>query len=140
MTREQVLDVVSRWQRALNGHDPDALAELYSEKAETHSPLGGSVTGREAISKVLTAFLSAFSDASFAFQPAIIDEGRVALVAEITGTQDGPLLGLPPSGRAFRIWSVFVLELEDGLIVNERRIYDFTGLLIQLGTLKAKPA
>jgi len=29
--------------------------------------------------------------------------------------------------------------LRDGLIVRERRIYDFTGLLIQVGVLKAKP-
>ncbi|MGH9146149.1 MAG: hypothetical protein ACRD1Q_05525 [Vicinamibacterales bacterium] len=30
--------------------------------------------------------------------------------------------------------------LRDGQIVHERRIYDFTGILIQVGLLKAKPA
>jgi hypothetical protein len=34
---------------------------------------------------------------------------------------------------------VFVYELKDGKIVHERRVYDFTGLLIQTGLLKAKP-
>jgi hypothetical protein len=34
---------------------------------------------------------------------------------------------------------VFVYELKDGKIVHERRIYDFTGLLIQIGVLKVKP-
>jgi hypothetical protein len=29
---------------------------------------------------------------------------------------------------------------DDGLIEHERRIYDFTGLLVQLGVLRAKPA
>ena len=28
----------------------------------------------------------------------------------------------------------------DGLIEHERRIYDFTGLLVQIGVLRAKPA
>jgi len=30
--------------------------------------------------------------------------------------------------------------LRNGKIVHERRIYDFTGLLVQIGVLKAKPA
>ena len=30
--------------------------------------------------------------------------------------------------------------VRDGLIVRDRRIYDFTGLLLQIGILKAKPA
>jgi hypothetical protein len=29
---------------------------------------------------------------------------------------------------------------DDGLIEHERRIYDFTGLLVQIGVLRAKPA
>jgi hypothetical protein len=31
------------------------------------------------------------------------------------------------------------MEMRDGLIADERRIYDFTGLLIQLGVLRSKP-
>jgi hypothetical protein len=30
--------------------------------------------------------------------------------------------------------------MADGLIVHERRYYDFTGLLIQIGILRGKPA
>jgi hypothetical protein len=33
-----------------------------------------------------------------------------------------------------------VLWDEQGLVAHERRIYDFTGLLVQLGVLRAKPA
>jgi hypothetical protein len=34
---------------------------------------------------------------------------------------------------------VWLCEVEDGLIVHARAIYDFSGLLIQIGALKAKP-
>jgi hypothetical protein len=34
---------------------------------------------------------------------------------------------------------VSLCELHDGFITRERRIYDFTGLLLQVGALKAKP-
>ena len=33
-----------------------------------------------------------------------------------------------------------VFEIRGRQIVRERRIYDFTGLLLQIGVLKAKPA
>jgi hypothetical protein len=49
-------------------------------------------------------------------------------------------MGLPGSGRAFDIEGVRVFEMKDGLIAHERRYYDFTGLLIQLGVLRGKPA
>ena len=35
---------------------------------------------------------------------------------------------------------VFPYESKDGQIVRDRRVYDVTGLLVQVGTLKAKPA
>jgi hypothetical protein len=34
---------------------------------------------------------------------------------------------------------VFLLDVQDHHIVHDRRIYDFTGLLVQIGVLKAKP-
>jgi hypothetical protein len=34
----------------------------------------------------------------------------------------------------------FLFSFEDDRIAYEFRIYDFTGILVQLGVLKAKPA
>ena len=49
-------------------------------------------------------------------------------------------MGLEPSGRSFMAPAVFVYEFRDRKIVHETRIYDFTGVLVQIGLLKAKPA
>jgi SnoaL-like polyketide cyclase len=57
-----------------------------------------------------------------------------------TSDADAEFMGLPGSGRAFDIEGVRVFEMKDGLIDFERRYYDFTGLLIQLGVLRGKPA
>ena len=48
-------------------------------------------------------------------------------------------MGLPPSGRGFKLRTVMMFELKGRKIVREQRIYDFTGMLIQVGILKAKP-
>jgi predicted ester cyclase len=49
-------------------------------------------------------------------------------------------MGMDPTGRAIKIAIVFLYDFRDGLIVTERRIYDFTSVLIQVGMLKAKPS
>lgn len=48
-------------------------------------------------------------------------------------------MGMPATNKAFRLPVVFLYELNDRKIAHERRIYDFTGLLVQIGLLKAKP-
>jgi predicted ester cyclase len=48
-------------------------------------------------------------------------------------------MGLPPSGKSFRFPCVFVYTVKDGLITHMLSVYDFTGWLLQIGTLKAKP-
>jgi hypothetical protein len=46
---------------------------------------------------------------------------------------------LPASGKRFQFTAVCVFDLRGRQIARERRIYDFTGLLMQVGVLKAKP-
>jgi steroid delta-isomerase-like uncharacterized protein len=140
MTRDEVLAIVNRWQIALQGRDAVTYLSLYADNVELQSPLAGTVSGHEALVKAFNAFFTAFPDASFVSEPPIIDGNRVAIVSVVSGTDTGGLMGLPPSGHPFRFRIVFLLELAGGKIVRDCRNYDFTGLLIQLGVLKAKPA
>jgi predicted ester cyclase len=55
------------------------------------------------------------------------------------GTHAGDFFGLPPTGRRVEVQMADVMTVADGLVLEERRIYDFTGMLIQVGVLKAKP-
>ena len=70
----------------------------------------------------------------------VVNGSCAVTVVSIEGTHIGEFLGLPPTGKRFIMPAAFFYQLESGKIVRERRIYDFTGLLIQIGVLKAKPA
>jgi len=48
-------------------------------------------------------------------------------------------MGMSPTRRKITFRCAFFYTVRDGSIARERRIYDFTGLLIQVGLLKAKP-
>lgn len=138
MTRDDTAALADRWLRALDTRAADAFSQLYGDHAVVESPLGGTLGGPEGVRKAFDAFFAAFPDAKITAEPPCIDGGRVVIVASIAGTQTGSIAGLPPSGRPFRFSLVFLLTVRDGMVVHDRRIYDFTGLLVQLGMLKTK--
>ena len=141
MNRQDVEAMFARRQQALTRRDAATLASLHSEDGVLESPTaGGTVHGRHAIEDVYQAWFKAFPDLVFTADDALLIDGdRVAQRLTTTGTDTGGFLGLPPTGKAFRVPLVVLCTLADHQIVHERRIYDFTGMLIQIGVLKAKP-
>ena len=130
----------ARRQEAWDRLDARALAADHSDDCVVDSPLaGGLATGREAIEKLYATYIVAFPDLRFEQDQLLVDGERVALLGRVSGTDDGGFMGMPPTRRHVSVPIVFVYELEGGRIVHERRIYDFTGVLVQIGLLKAKP-
>jgi len=140
MTREQMVAFFKRRQEAYEDLDAVALAADYTEHAVIESPSAGVHTGREAAERAFRVVFGAFLDMTMTEDDLIIDGDRAASVLSIEGTHIGEFLGLEPTGKRFTMSAVFFYEIKDGRIVRERRVYDFTGLLVQIGVLKAKPA
>ena len=90
--------------------------------------------------QVFRTYFVAFPDLAIDVGDVLVDGHRATVLATFTGTDHGGFMGMPPTGRHVVIPVVFLYEFKDGKIVRDRRMYDFTGLLIQVGTLKAKPA
>lgn len=141
MTRNAILALAERRADALNRHDIAALSSLYAADCVVDSPLAaGTVHGRQAIAKVHQALFEAFPDLTFTQETVLIDGDQVALAGTVAGSYTGGFMGLPPSGKPFRVPAVVICRVADGEIVSEQRVYDFTGMLVQSGLLKARPA
>ena len=139
MTREQIVTLTQVMQRAWNARDPAALAVLYADDALVHSPMFGEVHGRAEIERSYREMFRGFADWIFEGQDLIIDGTRAAQTFIATATHSSDLFGVEATHRKFKVQGVLVFELRDGKIQSERRLYDFTGLLLQVGVLKAKP-
>lgn len=140
MTRDEVVDFFTRRQELFDDLDAAKLAADYSEDALIESPLAGVHTGPAAAEQALRAVFSAFLDQKVKTERLLIDGDFVAQFVSISGTHVGPFMGLAPTGRRFRLNGVFLFQLRDRKIAREQRIYDFTGLMMQIGALKAKPS
>lgn len=139
MTREQMTAFFARRLEAMNRHDSAELAQHHTEDGVVDSPLSGVSEGREAIEKSYASLIRVLPDVKLTQESLLIDGNRAAFLLNMSGSGHAGLMGLPPAVRAFSVPIVFLAEFENGLIARERRIYDFTGLLIQIGVLKAKP-
>jgi hypothetical protein len=141
MTRDEILAVIARRADAWRRLDVDTLVADYAPDAVVESPLaGGTTNGLAQIKQVFETYFTAFPDLGMNEGEVLVDGQRAAVMATFTGTDRGGFMGLPPTGRQVTIPVVFLYEFKDGTIARDRRFYDFTGLLIQVGTLKAKPA
>jgi len=141
MTRQDLAAWVERRRTAMNRHDVGALTRLFAPDCAVDSPTaGGTVHGLPAVDEIHRAWTSGFPDVTFTTDNLLIDGERLVWVGTAAGTDTGGFMGLPPTGRPFSLPMVLFTTLRDGLVVSERRIYDFTGLLVQIGVLKAWPA
>jgi steroid delta-isomerase-like uncharacterized protein len=124
------------WKR----RDPAALAARYAEDAVVRSPMFPRAEGRAAIEQSFTALFRVFPDWEITFEEPCVNGDRAMLSGKVRATQKGDFMGIPGTGRRVEFDCVLIFDLENGLIKKERRIYDFTGVLIQLGVLRGKPA
>ena len=140
MKRTEIADFFSIRDAAWQRHDSAALALDHEENGEVDSPFFGTIKGRKAIQKAYTQWFTSFPDAEYSTEHLLIDGTHVVQIARMAGTQKGDFCGLAPTGKRFEMRCAFLFSFDQGRIAHETRIYDFTGILLQLGILKAKPA
>ena len=140
LTRDEMTALFERRREAFDNMDADALSRDYADDCVVDSPAAGTLRGAGAVDRARRAWFEAFPDLRYRTEKLIIDGAHVVQLLTLEGTDIGGFMGLDPSGKSFKAPAVFVYEFRQRKIVRETRIYDFTGVLIQIGLLRAKPA
>jgi predicted ester cyclase len=140
MTREKIEQFFAKRNEAWNRHDIEALTADHAEDGEVESPAWGHVLGRQSIQDIYIQWFLSFPDAEFFTEHLLIDGKRAVQFGKMVGIHKGPFCGLAPTGKRFTIHCAFLFFFAESGVVREIRNYDFTGMLLQLGLLEAKPA
>jgi steroid delta-isomerase-like uncharacterized protein len=139
MTRDEALAFCAKRIESWRRRDPEALALDHAELGTVASPIFSKIVGRDAIRTSYESLFTSFPDWSMENEAPLIDGDRVAVSFTAKATHAGRFMGLDGTGRRCEIQGVLLMQMQNGLIAHERRVYDFTGLLIQLGVLRGKP-
>jgi uncharacterized protein (TIGR02246 family) len=134
-TRAATLAVNDATYVAWNAHDPDAVAAVFAEDAvlrEAGRP--AETRGRAAIRERAAMLLRGFSDFHLERLALVIDGDAHADRWVMTGTHDGELYGIAPTGRSVRLEGATFTRLgADALVIEDVHFTDMAGLLAQLG-------
>lgn len=124
-----------------NTHDADATAALFAPDAVLHDVAAARpAVGRAEIAEVYARHLIAIPDTQVRIERMVAEGDMVVAHWTIHGTHQGRLLGIPASGRAVTITGVSLLRFRESLPVADHRIWDFAGLLRQIGLLPGRSA
>jgi uncharacterized protein (TIGR02246 family) len=141
MTREELQSTAEHYVEAWQRRDPVAIAQHHAPDGVMESPIYSTLHGRQSIEDAARSFFTSFPDARLAIDAVIVDVPRVAVFTTMDGTHVNEFFGMSGTNRHLEFRNAWLLEMnDDQLIVFGRRIYDFTGLLLQVGILRAKPA
>ena len=112
--------------------EQDYAADGYAEESGTNRRL----TPKENVANG-EAWKKAFPDAQGTITSKIVDGNRGA--AEITwrGTNTGPLMGQPATGKAVTVHAAVFIETNGSQVTRSRHYLDVAGMMAQLGNAPA---
>jgi len=107
--------------------------EVVAPDCVDHDPAPGQVPGPEGYRMFFTQMRTAFPDLSVAPDTVVADNDSIAFAYTLTGTHNGPLMGIPPTGKKVKIRGLQISKFKDGKMVERWGSSDELGLLAQLG-------
>jgi predicted ester cyclase len=121
----------------LDGHHGDHAARYLTGDAQFHAGTVGNFTGRATVAGVLAGIVGAIPDLHANVQDIFGHGDEVVVRLVVTGTQEGPLLGIPATGRHLQWDAIDLYRLKGGKISQEWASEDLTAILNDTGTYKA---
>ena len=127
--------IVQRYREAHNANDMAALDEIIAANLKAHNMLPGLPPGREGGKMAHQGFLAAFPDGRTTTEDLIAEGDKVVERYSFRGTNTGPFLGAPPTGRAVQSGSISIYRIANGKIIEHWGENDVIGVMVQLGLM-----
>jgi steroid delta-isomerase-like uncharacterized protein len=124
-------------QDVINEHNGDHAINYLNPDMQWSGGTVGTVTGSANVAGLFAGVVAAFPDAHITINDIFAQGDQVVVRVVVSGTQDGPILGIPASGRFVQWDGVDVYRLSDGKISNIWAGDDWTAILNDTGTFKA---
>jgi predicted ester cyclase len=116
-----------------NHRDPTAVDRYVSPAYTLRTAEEGGPSGREAIRAYIAAYLDGFPDLHVSIDQLLAVGDKVVGLLTFTGTHNGDLFGVAPTGRAISVRQIAIYRLEGGQVVDEWEISDQLALMQQIG-------
>ncbi len=110
------------------------IAEVYSPAHIEHTS-SGPVHGHEGYKQYVMLYRTAFPDAHYTVEDQIAEGDKVVTRWSARGTHQGPLMGIPPTGKQGAVTGISIARVEGGKFVEAWTEFDALGMMQQLGVV-----
>ena len=136
MSAEENKGVVRRMiEEVWNDHDFINFEEVVTENHFDHMAVPEHQRGVAAERHVMEWLLTVFPDHRFDLEDAAGDGEAIAVRGTCSGTHEGELWGIPPTGKRFAVQQSYWFRVVDGKVAEHWAVREDLGLLRQLGVL-----
>ncbi len=136
MTAAENRALVQRfYDEAWNAHDLSAYDTLVTDDFIDHQAIPGMGPGREGFRQLEAIFRSAFPDLRLTVDGIVAEGDMVSCRWTSTGTHQGALFGVPPTGRPVKVTATVVYRVEGGRLAEGWINRDDLGMMRQLGVI-----
>lgn len=133
MSKEQNAATLTKFAEAVNTANYDLFNEAVAPNCVDHDPAPGQVPGPEGYRTLFSEMRGAFPDMQVAVDTMVADEESIAFAYTFTGTQNGPFMGIPGSGKKVSMRGLQISKFSSGKMVERWGSSDQLGLLQQIG-------
>ncbi len=121
------------YEEGLNRGILDVADELIAPDFLDHEAHRGASSGPESMRGLIKMLRTAFPDLRFEIVGLIAEGDTVAGRLTMNGTHEGPLMGMPPTGRPVHQAHMHFVRFRDGKAIEHWGVRDDMGMMRQLG-------
>ena len=134
MTANDNAELIRRLHRRLvESRDLDVIDEFFAEDFVSHNNPPGLPPGVAGVKAFFGMFKDALPDLEVNIDELVAENDKIVAATTTTGTHDGELMGVAPTGRRVSVTGIDLVRIADGRIVEHRGLTDMVGLMRQLG-------
>jgi predicted ester cyclase len=125
-------------EEGFNKGDLSVVDDIVSADCKEHQR--GNDDGAEGTKEVITTLRTWFPDFRMHTEDVVASEDRVWARSKATGTNLGPVMRIPPSGKKISVDVIDIVRVRNGKIVEHWGVPDQLGMMIQIGAIKGEPS
>jgi steroid delta-isomerase-like uncharacterized protein len=132
---EQNAVIARKFIAAFAAGDTATLTKIVAENMVDHSSPPGTKPGRQGLLDAVTMFRIGFPDIQISVDRVVAEGDSVAVYGRIAGTNTGPLMGAPATGKRADFGYMDMYKISNGQIVEVWHVENIAGMLTQLGLM-----
>jgi steroid delta-isomerase-like uncharacterized protein len=131
---------IRRFYDLINAGEIDEFGELLADDFVEHEETPGLAPTKEGVMAFFRANRAAFPDMRMDAQDVFASGDKVTARVRLTGTHQGPFMGMPATGRQVDIQLIDIMRLgDDGLCHEHWGVLDALAMMQQLGAVPEGP-